>query len=57
VKAEDLEKERKASLERRKKQLESGRRERPVSTWTDMKGLSRAQKLKLRNDDFVPPTD
>jgi hypothetical protein len=57
VKREDLEKERKASLERRKKQLESGRRERPASTWTDMKGLSRAQKLKLRNDDFVPPSD
>jgi len=57
VTPEELERERKASLERRRKQLEQGRREKPATHWTEMKSLTRAQKLKLRNDDFVPPTD
>ncbi|HSW30307.1 MAG TPA: hypothetical protein VLH75_12560 [Longimicrobiales bacterium] len=54
---EQLERERKASSERRKKKLEAYRREHPIQEWAPTRGLSRAQRLKLREDDFVPPPD
>ena len=57
VTPEELERERKASLERRKKQLEEMRRDRPAQEWTDTRSLSRAQRLRLRDDDYVPPTE
>lgn len=54
---EELEKERKSSLERRQKQLEATRRDRVAPEWTDTRSLSRADRLKLKDDDYVPPTD
>ena len=54
---EDLDKERKASAERRRKQFDSLRREKPIPDPTEVRSLSRAQKLKLRDDDFVVPRD
>jgi hypothetical protein len=57
VKPEQLERERKASSERRKKKLEEFRREHPIQEWAPTRGLSRAQRLKLREDDYVPPPD
>jgi len=57
VTPEDLDKERKASAERRRKQFESLRREKPIPDPTEVRSLSRAQKLKLRDDDFVVPRD
>ncbi|MDP2956237.1 MAG: hypothetical protein Q8N53_07440 [Longimicrobiales bacterium] len=57
MKPEQLERERKASMERRKKQLEAMRRERPVQEWTPTRSLSRAERLRMRDDDFVPPPD
>jgi hypothetical protein len=57
VSPEDLERERKASAERRRKQFESLRREKPPTEPTEVRTLSRAQKLKLRDDDFVAPKD
>lgn len=54
---EELEKERKSSLERRQKQLEATRRDRTAPEWTDTRSLSRADRLKLKDDDYVPPTD
>jgi hypothetical protein len=52
-----LERERKASSERRKKKLEAYRREHPIQEWTPTRGISRAQRLKMREDDYVPPPD
>ena len=52
-----LEKERKASAERRRKQFDNLRREKPVPDPTEVRTLSRAQKLKLRDDDFVAPRE
>ena len=57
VTPEELESERKASAERRRKQFESLRREKPATEETEVRTLSRAQKLKLREDDFVAPKD
>ena len=57
VTPEDLEKERKASAERRRKQFDSLRREKPIPDATEVRTLSRAQKLKLRDDDFVAPRE
>jgi hypothetical protein len=57
VTPEELERERKASSERRKKQLEEMRRDRPAPEWTDTRSLSRAQRLRLKDDDYVPPQD
>lgn len=42
-------------MERRKKQLEDLRRERPVAEWTPTRGLSKADRLRIREDDYVPP--
>ena len=57
VKPEDLEKERKASAERRRKQFDNLRREKPIPDPSEVRTLSRAQKLKLRDDDFVAPRE
>jgi hypothetical protein len=57
VTPEDLEKERKASAERRRKQFDSLRREKPIPDATEVRTLSRAQKIKLRDDDFVAPRE
>ena len=57
VTPEDLERERKASAERRRKQFESLRREKPVTDPTETRSLTRAQRAKLRDDDFVAPKD
>ena len=54
---EELEQERKASAERRRKQFDSLRREKPVAETTETRSLTRAQKAKLRDDDFVAPKD
>lgn len=54
---EQLERERKASAERRKMKLEALRREHPIQEWAPTRGLSRAQRAKLREDDYVPPQD
>jgi hypothetical protein len=54
---EELERERKASAERRKKQMEEARRDRPVQEWTSTRSLSRAERLRLRDDDYVPPSE
>ncbi|GMV05483.1 MAG: hypothetical protein AMXMBFR53_17610 [Gemmatimonadota bacterium] len=54
---EELEKERKASLERRKRQLEEARRDHPLEAYTPTRTLSRAERARLRDDDYVPPRD
>lgn len=54
---EQLAKERKASLERQRKQLEKSAAERLAQERIDTKVLTRAQRLKLRDDEFVPPQD
>jgi hypothetical protein len=57
VDRKQLEKERKASLERRRRQLEEAAKERLESERTDTRTLSRAERIKLREDEFVPPED
>lgn len=57
VTPEELARERAASAERRKKQLEDARRERPVQEWTATRTLSKAERLRLKDDDYVPPTE
>jgi hypothetical protein len=57
VTPEELEQERKASAERRRAQFDSLRREKPVTEVTETRSLTRAQKAKLRDDDFVAPKD
>lgn len=52
-----LEQERKASLERRQRRLEEAAKERPEAEPTEKKTLSRAERLKLREDEFIPPED
>ena len=54
---EELENERKASAERRRKQFDSLRRDKPITEPTETRSLTRAQKAKLRDDDFVAPKD
>lgn len=53
--AEQLELERAASMERRKKKQEAMRRERVVQE--PIRGLSRKDRLRIRDDDYVPPPD
>ena len=58
VTPEQLEKERKASLDRQRRQLEKAAAERLAQEKTDnAKVLTRAQRLKLRDDEYVPPQD
>ncbi len=54
---EELAKERKASLERQRRQMEKTAAERLAQEQTDTKVLTRAQRLKLRDDEYVPPQD
>jgi len=54
---EELARERQASLERRKKQLEEARRDNPVEAYQPARTLSRAERMRLRDDDYVPPRD
>ena len=44
-------------MERRKKQLEEARRDQPVEEWTRPRSLSRAERMRLREDDYVPPPE
>ncbi len=53
----ELERERKASLERRRRQLEEAAKERPENEQNGTRTLSRAERLKLREDEFIPPED
>jgi hypothetical protein len=56
VTPEELARERKAYLERRKKELQTPKREiTPPDTTTRPKGLTRAERQKLQEDEFVPP--
>lgn len=52
-----LEQERKASLERRQRRLEEAAKEQPEGEPTETRTLSRAERLKLREDEFIPPED
>lgn len=54
---EELEREREASRKRRQKALDERRAEFPVTERFSTAGLTRAQKAKLRDDDYVPPQD
>ena len=53
----ELERERQASLERRRRQLEQARDAQAAQDWTDTRSLTRAQRAKLKDDDYVPPED
>lgn len=54
---EELERERKASRERRQKAVEARRVEQASVQPTSTAGLSRAQRQKLRDDEYVPPQE
>ncbi|HSW31813.1 MAG TPA: hypothetical protein VLH75_20185 [Longimicrobiales bacterium] len=54
---EELERERKASRERRQKAQDARRTEQPVLQPGFKTGLSRAQRQKLRDDEYVPPQE
>ena len=54
---EELERERKASRERRQKAQEARRTEQPAAPAAFKTGLSRAQRQKLRDDEYVPPSE
>lgn len=54
---EELEREREASRKRRQKALDERRAEFPATERFSTAGLTRAQKAKLRDDDYVPPQD
>jgi hypothetical protein len=56
VTPEELARERKAYLERRKKELEAPKRVTPApDNTTQKRGLTRAERIKLLDDEFVPP--
>jgi len=52
-----LERERKASRERRQKAVEARRTEQGALQPTTTAGLSRAQRQKIRDDEYVPPQE
>lgn len=54
---EELARERAASVERRKKKLEDEGRNRPVEEYARTRTLSRAERMRLRDDDYVPPRE
>lgn len=54
---EELEREREESRKRRQAALEARRAEQPAQEHFSTAGLTRAQKQKLREDDYVPPQD
>ena len=55
--SDQLRKEREAFMERRRKQMEEARAQRASQEPGETRVLSRAEKLKLREDEFVPPDD
>jgi hypothetical protein len=57
VNPEELERERTASRERRQKAQDARRTEQPVVQPGFKTGLSRAQRQKLRDDEYVPPQE
>jgi hypothetical protein len=57
VTPEELERERQASRERRKKAADARRVEQESERPTPSTGLSRSQRQKLREDEYVPPQD
>jgi len=58
VTSEQLRKEREAFMERRRKQLEEARAQRTDDAEAPRtRALSRAEKLKLREDEYVPPDE
>lgn len=54
---EELERERQASRERRQKAIEERRVDRAAPQPAPTGGLSRAQRLKLQDDEYIPPQD
>ncbi len=44
-------------MERRKRQLEDAAKERLESERNETRKLTRAERLKLREDEFIPPED
>jgi hypothetical protein len=57
VTPEELERERQASRERRQKAQDARRIEQPLVQPAFKTGLSRAQRQKLRDDEYVPPAE
>jgi len=57
VTPEELERERQASRERRQKAVEARRSEQAPIQPTTTSGLSRAQRQKIRDDEYVPPQE
>lgn len=57
VTPEQLEKEREAFMERRRKQMESARAAMQESQERETRVLSRAERKKLREDDYIPPEE
>lgn len=58
VTSDQLRKEREAFMERRRKQLEEARAQRTEDAEAPRtRALSRAEKLKLREDEYVPPDE
>lgn len=56
--SDQLRKEREAFMERRRKQLEEARAQRTEDAEAPRtRALSRAEKLKLREDEYVPPDE
>ena len=54
---EDVQKEREASAERRKRRLESMRRPEPTEEAPYVRRITPAEKRKLQEDEFVIPRD
>jgi len=57
VTPEDLERERKASMERRRKQLEQNRGAQASVDPAPTRSLTRAERKKLQEDEYVLPRD
>jgi hypothetical protein len=57
VTPEELERERQASRERRQKAQEARRNEQVPAAPAFKVGLSRAQRQKLRDDEYIPPAE
>ena len=54
---EELAEERRASAERRRAQFERIRKANPPAEPQEERRLTRAERLKLRDNDFVAPTE
>ena len=57
VTPEELERERQASRERRQRAQEARRTEQPPIQPVFKAGLSKAQRQKLRDDEYIPPQE